>query len=364
MGFLAVAGFLTGCEFPADQLISKRASKELSNPLTVNVMRITRESAAVETAMFFGNLKPNRQNALVFGKGGRIKSILKQVGEQAIAGDKLAELEQSQLVNQQTEIEQRILQARQALQPDAANRTAILEEIQRLEAQLEAINSEISNGFILAPFDCVVAQKFVDQGGLISPQAPVLQIFENKSPTVETNLPRRIADQFAVDQLLWVSIGEQVVQAQVKTRSPIETSIGSQTVSLQITTDLAQNSWGVGQLVEIRFTLPTENSGYWLPISALNREPNGLWSALLIAERPDQGGSGLSESVSNNDDTTVVRKLLEIIQLENGWALADGPLDEGERVVVNGTHRIVPGQSVATTDITDQLRKPGSGASE
>ena len=167
-----------------------------------------------------------------------------------------------------------------------------------------------------------------------------------------------------VDQLLWVSVGEQVVQAQVRTRSPIETSIGSQTVSLQITTDLAQNSWGVGQLVEIRFTLPTKNSGYWLPISALNREPNGLWSALFIADGTDEGDTDLSESVSNRAGATVVRKLLEIIQLENGWALAEGPLNEGEQVIVNGTHRVVPGQGVATTDITDQLKKPGSGASE
>ena len=57
-------------------------------------------------------------------------------------------------------------------------------------------------------------------------------------------------------------------------------------------------------------------------------------------------------------------KVWEIVQLEDDWALTQGPLKEGERVIVNGSHRVVPGQKVTTTDITDQFEKPGLGASE
>ena len=368
--YVFVAGLLlcgyvsTGCDSSGNQLISKHDSKDSTNTLTVNVMRITRELNAIETATFFGTLKPNRQSELGFGKGGRIESIFKQVGEAAIEGEKLAALDQSQLEKQKSDIEEKLLRSRQALQSVGSDRVVSQQEVQGLEAQLDAVTLELANGFIFAPFDCVVARQFVDASSEVSPRRPVLQIFENTSPLVETNLPRRIADQLTVDQILWVSIGEQAVQAQVKTRSPIETSVGSQAISLQITTDLTQNSWAVGQSVKIRFFVSTKNSGYWLPISALSREPSGLWSAFLIADGTDEQVAGLDDEVSKGNGTTVVRKMLEIVQLEDDWALAQGALEDGQRVIVNGTHRVVPGQRVKTTDITAQFYKPGSGASE
>lgn len=346
----------TGCDSSDNQLNSNGGSEGTTKPLTVNVMRVTREVSAIETAVFFGKLNPNRKNELVFDTGGRIKSVFKQVGNKATVGQSLAELDRSELDSQKGELEQQLLLARQKLSSTDADSTSIQQEVKRLEAQLKVIELERAKGVIEAPFDCVVARQYVDEGSLVSPQTPILQVLESSPPTVETHLPRRIADQLTFGQLLWISVGEQVVQAKVQTKSPIETSTGSRAVLLRITTDVSQLSWAFGQTVEIRFSVPTGNSGFWIPMSALNSQPNGLWSALLISGDKDEQNAGLP--------VTVGRKMLDIIQLEDDWALTQGPLKDGEQVIVNGSHRVVPGQKVTTTDITDQFEKPGLGASE
>ena len=45
--------------------------------LKVNAIRATKVEDAVETSVFFGTLKPNRQSQLRFSQGGRIETMLK-----------------------------------------------------------------------------------------------------------------------------------------------------------------------------------------------------------------------------------------------------------------------------------------------
>ncbi len=336
---------------------------EASNPaavLTVNVLRVSPVDEAVETAVFFGTLEPNRQSRLGFARGGQIKTLFKRTGDEAKEGEKLAELAQEQLENQKQDIEQSILRAKQQIQPGEQNlRPPVQQEIQQLESQLQVVDLEFAQGLIVAPYDCVVAEHTADVGDRVAPQSPVLQVLENTRPLVETSLPRKIADRLNIGQAIWVGIGGQPVQAQLLARSPVESPLGSKKISLQISDDLPPNSWSFGQTVKIKFFLPTENSGFWLPYSALNRESEGLWSTLVIAENepPD-------EQDSPSAGATVARKMLELVQLETDWALVRGEIVAGEAVIVNGSHRVVPGQRVKINDVSSQLVQPGAGANE
>ena len=358
--FVLVIFLASGCERTNDDLFSQLKPPNSASVLTVNVLRVSRDEQAMETAVFFGKLKPNRQARLGFGRAGKLKNIYKQIGEQVKEGEKLAELEQDQLEIRKRDIEQALLDANQNFQPgELSLRPEGQQEIRQLQSQLQTVELELAKGSILAPYDCIVAETIVDPGNLVGQQLPVLKVVENSQALVESSLPRRIADRLSVGQSIWVGVGDQAVSAQTKAKSPVESPVGSKIITFQITGELEPGSWSFGQAVKIRFFMPTENSGFWLPFSALNRESGGLWSTLVIAEDDSQ-----DEANSESANSTVARKILELVQLENDWALVQGALVDGEFVIVNGSHRIVAGQRVNTNDVTSQFVKPGAGANE
>ena len=128
-------------------------------------------------------------------------------------------------------------------------------------------------------------------------------------------------------------------------------------VSFQVADPIPADNWSFGQSVKIRFLTSTGVSGYWIPVSALSRESSGLWS-VLVADKD------MASDSENGSELKVQRKLLELVQLEDEWALAQGTLAEDELVIVNGAHRVVPGQKVLATDVSAQFVKPNIGASE
>jgi hypothetical protein len=163
-----------------------------------------------------------------------------------------------------------------------------------------------------------------------------------------------------IGQSVWIIIASETAQARVKSKSPNETPAGTRTVLLQISSQLDSIPWSFGQTVEIRFFVPTDNSGYWVPLTALNREATGLWS-IFVAEP----ASNAETATAENPQTRAARKMVELVQLEDDWALVRGALSDNQAVIVNGSHRIVPGQQVEPNDITDDYTRPDAlGADE
>lgn len=349
---------MSGCDqFGGDVVDQPANTAEPPSPLTVNVIQVNRVEQAIETAVFFGTLEPNRKSRLGFGRAGRVKSVFKLIGEQSVAGEKLAELEQDQLENQKSEVEQKLLEAQQALQPGEQNPSlAAQQQITLLESQLREIDLELAKGIIAAPYDCLIAEKNLEVGDLVSPSTAAIQVIEDNGISVITNLPRKIADALNVGQSVWVGVSGESVSAQIKTKSPVETSAGSKTVTLQVTGPMS-DPWTYGQTVEIRYFIPTKNSGFWIPLSALTEETNGLWSVLTVKET-------LAADTAGDNRQELVQKVIEIIQLEDEWALASGALVDGEMVVVSGTHRVVSGQPAKVNDVTGGYKIPGAGANE
>ena len=356
--FLCTALASGGCNRVGDYFVSTNESAPLApSELTVNVFQVGRDERAIETAVFFGTLEPNRQSRLGFGRGGRVKNIFKQIGEKSLSGEKLVEQEQELLENQKLDVAQKLAQARQNLQAGEANLQATAQQqIPGLESQLRGIELELAKGIITAPYDCIVAEKNVEVGDLVSQTSPALKVIEDKKVLVKTNLPRKIADALSVGQSVWVGIDDQSVAAEIKSKSPVETSAGGTMVTLQIAGELT-TAWTYGQSVEIRFFMPTQNSGFWIPLSALTREAGGLWSVLTVK-------NATSAITADDEQLELTQKMLEIVQLEDEWALSQGALVDGELVVVNGSHRVVTGQRVRTNDVTGSYKKPGAGANE
>jgi RND family efflux transporter MFP subunit len=279
-----------------------------------------------------------------------------QLGDRASEGDRLAELEQSQLADRKLKIDQAITQAKQDLQNSTGTRLASLQQqIQKLEAQQKEVELELKNGVIVAPYAALITERSIDPGTLVSSTMPAFQIIEDAPPLVEVSLPRTAAAQLAADEMVLVGVGNTQVVAKIIARSPLQDPAGSQKVLLEFADALSPDSWAYGQVVEVRFLNRTGNSGFWLPLSALQRNANGLWSVFVAQSQADTEDAPLQ----------VARRMLEIVQLEDDQALVQGSLNEGDLVIVNGTHRIVPGQQVTTINVSGEFATPfQAGAAE
>ena len=337
---------ICGCDVAVDPALTKpNAVKNLS----VNVIAAERDPNALKTVVCYGKLTAARRSRLGFGRAGRVKTVYTKLGDRAAEGDKLAEIEQSQLENRKQQIDQAISQAKQDLQNSTGSRLVSLQQqVQKLESQRKEVDLELKNGVIVAPYPSLIAERNIDVGTLVSPTTPAFEIIEDAAPLVEASLPTTAAAQLEADQIVLVGIGNSQVVAKIMARSPLQDPTGSQRVLLEFADALSPDSWAYGQMVEVRFLNRTGNSGFWLPLSALQRNANGLWSALVAQPLGDAEDAPLQ----------VARRSLEIVQLEDDQALVQGSLEEGDLVIVNGTHRIVPGQQVTAIDISSGFGTP------
>ena len=300
----------------------------------VNVLLLERVEGTRRVAEFFGTLTPSRQRSLGFGKAGILETIA-SVGSRVPAGELLCELDQADLKNRQAEI----LQSLKSLERQLGNFAA--QQRASNENQLREVNAQIESGRQMAPYDCVVADVLVDQGSVVGPRTPVIRIVETSDPDVEINLPRSFADRMNVGDMVKATIDGENIDCEVQRKSIEEELPGSQLLWLRVTSSLDNIAWAFGQTVSVRFELMTDNAGYWVPSQALVREGNGIWSVFVVdkpSDRPTETEDLLSSRVSG--------KIVEIIQIAEDQVLIEGGFVDGELVIANGAHRVVPGQTV------------------
>ena len=297
--------------------------KTQKQTMAVNVVKLTRVAETVKTATFFGTMVPDRTLTMAFAAPGRIKSIVPH-GQVVTSSTLLAELDVDDLEKQQ--------QALQSQFAQASNQQGT----EQIQQRIAGLTEQIQARRIVAPFDCVVDQVFAYENSLIRAQSPVLRIIDAKNPKIDISLPSRIARFVGADVEVYFGVDDKAVVGRLVEKSKVENA-GSVACRFDIQTDLSDIDYRLGQTVEVRFSFQSDLSGYWVPLSALERSGEGIWS-LLVAE-------------SNDGKSMVVRKLVTIIQITDDRVLVDGDQLDDALAISTGIHRVVPGQEVVPQSI-------------
>lgn len=348
---IAVAAALTGCQPDNDaEDLSASPLDSSQRSLLVNVMRASWQDGTTDTSIHYGRLRPQQESQLAFMRSGRVESVSARVGQRAAEGELLAALAASDLNAQETALQQSLDdQSRELANTRDAAAGALQQQIAQTRTELAQLQVELDQGIISAPYDCIVADIQIAPGELASPQSPALSVVLDRTPVVDVNLPSRIAAESSAGRGFEIRVGKMWLEGTLQSLSPIQDAAGSRTARLTVSSELIdQTEWSFGQIVEVRLTIETDQSGYWLPLSALQREANDLWSVSILA----------TESGADGERQTVDRRPVEIVRLEDQLVLVQGELAGEALVVVDGTHRIVPGQLVEPVDVTDQIRLP------
>ncbi len=214
--------------------------------------------------------------------------------------------------------------------------------LQQLDAKLASLELEIEQSTLKAPFTGTIANRFVDEGTVVSAGESIFTLVEASALEAHIGVPVNIATQIPLGSQQQLQIGVRTYQAQVLSSLPqLDSATRTLTVVLRLEQSAAREI-RAGQLARLKLSETITEAGYWLPTTALVRGIRGLWSCYVLGE-PAQLKAITSEATNSFH---LQRRDVEILQTESDRVLVRGTLQSGDEVIINGTHRLVPGQLV------------------
>jgi len=155
-------------------------------------------------------------------------------------------------------------------------------------------------------------------------------------------IPTRALGDVRVGSGYEIEVDGDILKAEIASVLPeLDPATRTVTVVARITTE-KKSKLVPGQTVRLLVPEGRDLRGTWLPTTALMRGVRGLWSCLVVIPQPENE----SEQAGGEPGLIVERRDVEILHTEEARVLVRGTLREGERVIITGMQRIVPGQRV------------------
>lgn len=331
-------------------------TRHTDEPLPASVLRAVPESSYTVPRRYTGSVQPRRASRVGFELAGLVTSVSIDDGRHVAAGEEIARLDTARLEARRAELLAARAEARanaelaqatydrtlEAHQMTAASiqelddaeeaRDAALAALERTERAIESIDVDLAKSVITAPFDAVVARRFIDEGQVIQPGEPVAELLEREAPEARIGLPPKAAQSLSPGDRVRVEVRAQPLTGTLRELLPV-TDPGTRTVEALIVLDAQLDGIRRGDLASIRVERTIEQPGFWLPLDALTESARGLWSCFVI-------------DAARDGALTVEQRQLEVLHTDGTRAYVTGTLQPDELVVRSGLHRIVPGDRV------------------
>ncbi len=239
-----------------------------------------------------------------------------------------------------------------------------------LAAQLRNLDIQLVEKLVLAPYAGHIQARLVDEGAIVSAGQPLLEIVESGELEVHVGLPNEIAEQLssvslsvAVDES--TNLGSKALAVSIARMAPtIQSTTRTREVVLHIETE-DYAPLAIGSAVQVLYQGPVDAQGYWIPTAALTAGARGLWAVYVAVPSVSNQSTGtpvtgtpvtgtpVTLQLDSESSATAVtgthvieRRQVELLRSQGEWSEVRGPLAADERLVIDGVHRIVVGQSV------------------
>jgi RND family efflux transporter MFP subunit len=211
--------------------------------------------------------------------------------------------------------------------------------VAELDAAIADVDVDLRKSTLKAPFDGTIARRLADEGTVVEVGQPVFRLVEDQALEAWIGLPVHATHELNQGAAQRVKIDGRYFDAAVSGRFP-EVDPATRTRTVVLTLENSGDGHVVhGQVVRLELEETVEASGYWLPSTALTKGARGLWTSFVVVQAEPIGSTHL-------DVFRVERRDVEVLHTESNRVLVRGTLNSGDRVVTNGTHRVVPNQLV------------------
>lgn len=331
-----------------------QAADDIDLTQQVDVIAVTIESQYMQDKVATGRVESQLRANIGFELAGTLDVVPVDEGQSVAKGDVLAKLDVARLEAQSKELEAALSRAKsqQRLAKLSEDRVVDLvarelESPQRLDevreatitaqaqvdeilAKIDSLDVLLQKSALLAPFDAVVIGRPVDPGTVVSAGQPIMTLFSQNTVEARVSLSADDAFTLQVGDVEQLHHGGHQADAVVK-------SIGNQrnlvTRTVDVIFELSAGSQSLlpGDLVSFTYQKPIQKQGTWVPNLALSSGTRGLWNVYVVTK---------------DNRSEVQARAVEVLYTNGQNAFVTGALRDGDLLVVDGTHRVVTGQTV------------------
>jgi RND family efflux transporter MFP subunit len=329
--------------------------------LPVTVATFERADTYLREQRFLGTVKAATRSDVGFEIPGVINGIEVREGQTVAAGEVLARLDRRSLEARraaaaatvdQLRAERELARARverqaplagsgaisaQSFDDTRLGEQAIAARLAAARAELSRIDVDLDKSVLRAPYAARIGRQHLDQGSVTRAGSPVFTLIATGEREARIGVAVEQAGDLEVGQSYRLALRGHDVQARLRALRPDVNPVTLTTAAMFILPPdtLAYD----GEPVAISLPRRVEQAGGWLPLSALLEGERGVWTVLALRER-DEGKLAL-------------REVVEVLHVSGDRAFVRGTLNDGDRVIRDGVHRVAPGTQVAVVQASD-----------
>ena len=306
-----------------------------ANLVSLEILEVQLMDSYKITRELPGKLLPAQQSNLAFEISGKLNVINVDIGDAVIKGQVLAELDDREAKAQLQQAKARYDLALQILNRYKDLRSEGHISIQDLDnanseeliakSQYEFYKVKLEQTKLIAPFDGVIQNRYLDTGSVINGGIPIVEILGSKNVEAHISIPLKFIDKLNIGNSYDFKIGNKRPKGVLARLAPM-TPGGSDNRLAIFNFD---TFFDPGSIAELKLSLNMEGRGTWVPIKSLSQSEQGIWAIYTV-----------------NDKKVVVRDLVEILYFEGEYAFVNGTLNDGDLVVLGGAQKIIEGKSL------------------
>ncbi|WP_299967127.1 efflux RND transporter periplasmic adaptor subunit [uncultured Roseobacter sp.] len=326
-------------------------------PLEVAIARLQLQDHRSVTRRFPGQIEAAQRTTMAFEAGGTVAEMAVDEGSSVATGALIARLDtrlleaektrltanrraleaQAELARRttarQTELQERGFASNQAVDNVALQLTELEARIAEIDASRVAVDLQLEKSELRAPFAATIASRAVDTGSAVSPSQAIVSLVEAGPPQFRVGLSQDIIASLDADTVYTAQFGDRSFDVRLAAILPeLDPTTRTRTLLLDFQTGELPPLRETGMLVlEQRIA----ERGAWVPLSALQDAPRGLWRLLTV---PD--GEAEAEAVE------VGSEAVEVLFSDGARAFVRGTFEDSALYITDGPHRVVIGQTV------------------
>ena len=217
--------------------------------------------------------------------------------------------------------------------------------VEATQARLETTQASVRNAEIViekselrAPFDGVVSKRISEPGSIVGPNVPIVRLVSVGEREAHVGISPKFANMAVIGESYTLFVEGKALSARLRS---VGADVDPQTLTvLAVLTLPKDQSVRVGQTVALEFEERVNETGGWLPITALLEGDKGLWTVLVTKEN----AAG---------EVITARESVEIVYSEGERVFVRGTVADETNVVASGMQRLSPGSPV---DIVPTIR--------
>ena len=355
---LLMIGLAIGLMVLGQNVLADRAADvtppDATTPMQVTTARLQLEDGYSVARHFPGQIEAGQRTTMAFEQGGTVAFLAVDEGDRVAPGTLIARLDtrlveaektrleaarraleaQAELArrttDRQTELRDRGFASAQAVDNVALQLAELEARIAEIDASLVSITLQLEKSELRAPFDATVSTRMVDTGGAVGAGQAILSLVETGGNQFRVGLTPDIVDALAeTADFEALFDGKRYPLALASVLPELDSATRTRTVLLNFTGDDLPPLRDTGALV---LHQEVAEKGAWVPLSALQDAPRGLWRLMTVPETAEK--------------TQVGSEAVEVLFSDGARAYVRGSFENGARFITDGPHRVVTGQTV------------------